>query len=425
MVKNIKTRMKRTSIIMVMICSLVFLPGKPAFAFCEQTVAIQAAANAAQTALTATINAIVAAASGTFTSTSTATTSLLRTRIDLMNTNIRSGLGDLWDLWRTGMQDMTKELSSSRSVQSASYGAFIDSRNQTRVQKELHLKEIEARRTYQPSEQACVIDSINPNYGRSLKVAEAVQNGYEYDYTEYLSNALNSRSESGSANVLRQRWADYSEHFCDPEANKGFAGCLASVANPNPNANLDISVSKTFFRGETLDLSDANTRLGAETLIRNIIGHVPEDPFSMEIMDTVVGQQRVLQHRSQMAKYNAVASVYTEILGERAPLGQNAPEVRALRESVGNTTGLSDNPSKHEIRQSIAEHLWDPQYYRDLGDGPNTSLQKQVHLQAYSLMMLDDLIAKTEKIALLYSMQLGHKLDGFGFLDPNKGAPVR
>lgn len=420
MAKGMKIGIRGALIVAVMSCSLILLTEKRAFS-CEQVPAITGAANAADATLTATINGIVLGASTTFTTTTNATTAMLRTRINLMNTRLRQNLADLWDLWRTAMQDMTQELSSSRSTQSMSLGAFMDSRSQVRTQKELHLKEIEARRTYQPSEQACIIDSINPDYGYSLKVAKAIQNGYEYDYTEYLTNVQGSLSENGPEGDLRQKWEDYSEKFCDPEANRNFAGCAAAVPNPNPNANLDISVSKTFFGAETVDLSDADIRLGAETLIRNIIGYIPKDPISIENMDEVVGRQAVLEHRSDLAKYNAVASVYTEILGERAPLGHNAAEVRALRDAVGNTTGLSNSPSKHEIRQAIVEHLWDPQYYRDLADGPNTSLQKQVHLQAYSLMMLDDLIGKTEKIALLYSIQLGNKLDRLEVADPNKG----
>jgi hypothetical protein len=72
------------------------------------------------------------------------------------------------------------------------------------------------------------------------------------------------------------------------------------------------------------------------------------------------------------------------------------------------------NPSVREIRESVIEQLWDPEYYKDLYDNPSTVLQKELYLKAYSLVMLNDIISKQEKISNAYAIETADMLQGMG-----------
>jgi hypothetical protein len=68
------------------------------------------------------------------------------------------------------------------------------------------------------------------------------------------------------------------------------------------------------------------------------------------------------------------------------------------------------NPSLREIRASVIEQLWDPNYYKNLYDDPSTVAQKEVYLKAYGLMMLYDMISKQEKISNAYAVETANVL---------------
>ena len=73
--------------------------------------------------------------------------------------------------------------------------------------------------------------------------------------------------------------------------------------------------------------------------------------------------------------------------------------------------GPDNAPSIREIRQSIIEQLWDPNFYKNLGDNPVTISQKELYLKAYGLSMLYDMISKQEKISTAYAIETGAILE--------------
>ena len=71
----------------------------------------------------------------------------------------------------------------------------------------------------------------------------------------------------------------------------------------------------------------------------------------------------------------------------------------------------SPTPSLREIRQSIIEQLWDPNFYKNLDDNPTTTAQKELYLKAYGLVMLYDMIEKQEKISNAYAIETAALLE--------------
>ena len=108
---------------------------------------------------------------------------------------------------------------------------------------------------------------------------------------------------------------------------------------------------------------------------------------------------------------DAVGALAWSVVADRSP-GKPAPEIKAIRQKSGAPEMLiSDKPSRREIRQAIIEQLWDPNYYKELFDNPNTISQKELYLKAYGLVMLSDMIEKQEKISTAYAIETANMLD--------------
>jgi hypothetical protein len=71
----------------------------------------------------------------------------------------------------------------------------------------------------------------------------------------------------------------------------------------------------------------------------------------------------------------------------------------------------SANPSARETRQAFIEQLWDPNYYKDLYNEPSTIGQKEVYLKAYGVYMINEMVAKQEKIADVYAVETANLLN--------------
>ena len=316
---------------------------------------------------------------------------------------------------------MTKQLAAgiideTRQILSGEDGSAL-----TNLAREKQLLEADAKKRYQPTPTACQFDTTARYLGRSRQTSGALTTGYALDFNKIGSNEKNSPAATGSGSLQQARWQVYKTKFCDPAANGGKAGCTT----PQPTATAAVTPSKTIFAKETIDLSSADTREAVSQLMFNITGYAAPDPVLLGAVPSAVGLQQWQENREYTAQMDAVGALAYSVIADRAP-GASAPEIQALR-MKGGITDASPTPSAREIRQAVIEQLWDPTYYAELYDSPQTIPQKELYLKAYSLVMLYDLIAKQEKISNVYAIETANMLDKAykSLRSASAGAPVR
>ena len=122
---------------------------------------------------------------------------------------------------------------------------------------------------------------------------------------------------------------------------------------------------------------------------------------------------------------DAVGALVYSVVADRMP-GQEALNIQKMRQRMG-VMDASATPSTREIRESLIEQLWDPNYYKELYDNPGTIAQKELYLKAYSVMMLYDMIEKQEKISNVYAVETANMLNrsASGRGSASGGMPVK
>ncbi|MEZ0225637.1 MAG: hypothetical protein ACAH83_13860 [Alphaproteobacteria bacterium] len=334
-----------------------------------------------------------------------ATQAFLIRALDLMEDTILNKLRQFWDRWLFALKDMTAQLSGSLNDGTRHLDSLFDSSNETENARMLQEVEFNAKKQYQTTDQGCRFDTSARYMNSAMRTGTFVSQGLTKDLNIEANNAAGSPGAAGQASVDNSRWGIYQSTFCDAVSNGGYPGCAA--AGPRPNG--DTQPSKTLFGKETIDMTNADDRRAVEALTYNITGFEVPDPFALNVLLSPQGKEQRARNREYMAQMDAVTSLVTSLVGERTP-GPASPEIQQLRNKMG-ITDASANPSEREIRQSVIEQLWDPNYWVDLGDSPATIKQKELYLQAYNVLMLYKIIEKTEKISNAYAIETANMLN--------------
>ena len=147
----------------------------------------------------------------------------------------------------------------------------------------------------------------------------------------------------------------------------------------------------------------------ADSMIFNVTGYQVPEPIVAGALGTTAGIEQMFMRREYMAQMSAAGSLLYSAMADRAP-GVEALSVQMMRQMMG-APNPSLKPSVREIRQSIIEQLWDPNFYKNLGDNPATMAEKELYLKAYGLTMLYDMISKQEKISTAYAVETATLLE--------------
>jgi len=278
---------------------------------------------------------------------------------------------------------------------------------------------------YLPTNEGCRFDTTANYMATANRTRRAARTALGHDLASVGMNTKGSDAALGPAQLQQVRWNRYATLFCDPDANGGKPGCTGG-----PLVAADVTPSKTYFEHETIPMDDGtngdNWRIASTELVYNITGYEASKPVAKTALESSVMQDRRAEQRAYATQMDAVAALVNDIVADRTP-GPAAPEVKAIRVKAG-VTDASDHPSAREIRQSIIEQLWDPNYYVDLQDASATTSRKELYLSAYNLMMLNLIVEKTEKIANALAVQTGNLLDfgqGDKRSDQQQANPVR
>lgn len=412
-----KQKKENRWVVIALFLLFIQLPLKNAFAQCELPTEIQMGAQTLDQMQSGAVDLMVE-------SIKTAVT-LSEQLVEATYTTPEIGLIPIWGVsirsvmrkWIDGMikkgfAPMTQQLNAIKVDQARNLGTSIETENQTKTQREIQVREAQSVKKFTPNEYACVADSSARYAAEAQSTARAVESGIVTEISDMGLNTAGSAVDDGRGEGINQRWKIYSENFCNNQANNGAAGCAAAL----PDAGADVAVGKTLFRNETIDLKTPANQLAVKELVQNLASFEPAERIKPNTLNNATGREYMLRQRRLQAQMNAVTGVLSGIVGERAPgSGTVAAEVAAARRDAGvPASEISDTPSKRELRQAVIDKLWSPQFYRDLGDEPNTIIQKEVYLKAYSNALLYDLIAKTEQVAMLFSVQLGNMSDEVG-----------
>ena len=418
-------RMGRTIVAMTTVLGLVGLmfvsSQRQAEAFCEDPFTMAAGVAGA---IAAQVSALMAAflasqacpgACGTlpnlYALSIEATQSFLIKSIDTMEDTVLKSLEKMWDNWLLALKDMTAQLSGSLNDGTRHLDSLFDSSNETENERLLQETEHRAKKQYQTTDQGCRFDTSARYLNSTMRTGNFISQGMTKNQSVEGNNQAGTNGAVGQSGENKGRFATYQSTFCDAVSNNGYPGC----ATPGTMPNADTMPAKTLFGKETIDWNgdnqvDKDERAAVEALTYNITGFEVPDPFAPGILTSTAGKEARAHDREYLAQMDAVSSLVTSLVGERMPSGKPTPEIQALRNKLG-VTDASDHASEREIRQSVIEQLWDPNYWVDLGDSPGTTAQKEVYLQAYNLMMLYKIVEKTEKIANAYAIETANMLD--------------
>jgi hypothetical protein len=360
-----------------------------------------------------------------------------------------------WECW--GRQVLAGILDESRQQ-----GSITDATNEQNAAIDEQEERIRSGFNNQPTDQTCRFDTTAYSLSPARSLSYALQEGYEADFTAFGNNEKAKEKEQsiaqyGPAEMQNQLWSSYVANFCDYLAENGNAGCKPDPLPPNfavppagtvdPNmqqyADMDALPTTLLFAQDTINMRATTSLLAANQMIFNVTGYRIPDPILTGALGSVSGVEHTLDRRRYMTQMDTAAALLYSLIADRAPSPSPAPDacvsptdgkigscIYALRQYLGvvpfvqhyiNAYQVGDvpppfllsaniNPSLREIRASVVEQLWDPNYYKNLYDNPATVGQKEVYLKAYGLMMLYEMIEKQEKISNAYAVETANVL---------------
>ena len=389
---------------------LMFSSG--AFAQCEDIGSVRGAADTVDANQFTQINLMMAALQALY----TAEMAVVQAAISVELNALLQPQDWFWDRWFYAWQDMTKQLSSSELDETRQLGSALDANNVSNAALLIQIEQADAKKRYQPTDQACVFDTTARYMSQSSVLRDAISTGYSLDFSMIGNNQVGFPAQYGPASLHNLRWNIYQTKFCDMTSNSGFSGCPGVT----PATNAHIMPSRTLFARETIDITDPDIRDAVTELIYNITGYIAPNPImagALALSSPSALQQRQT-NREYITQMDAVSALVYSVVADRIPgrtipgVAGEAPEIRDMRTKMGIAFADSSlTPSVREIRQAIVEQLWDPGYYKELYDSPSTITQKEIYLKAYSLVMLYDVISKQEKISNVYALETANMLD--------------
>jgi len=403
----------------VLLAGMLVAGSTRAEAQCEAAVTLPAAAGVAG-ANAGAIEAATIALMTTYTLEITATQGVLITLMELMEQAILDRMNQFWEDWEDALQGMTAQVHAGINDQTRQMSSMFDTSNLTDMARTIQQQEDRAKKQFTPSEQGCRFDTTAVSRAQAVRRTKAYENIMSKETTDIGGNKEGTIGANGPGEFIAERWNRYASAFCDPNANSDAPLCSGSM----PDANAQITPSRTIFGQETIDMSNPNTYLAVEELKYNITGFEPPQPVGS--FKHAAGKESRQSTRGYLAQMDVANALVSSVIAEREP-GEEAPAIAAIRSSVGVATP-SDKPSEREIRQATIEQFFDPNYYINLIDNPSVVAREETFLYAYNLMLLYKLIEKTEKIANAYAVQTanilqagtGGALSGIGNVVPTR-----
>ncbi|TAL39715.1 MAG: hypothetical protein EPN97_01795 [Alphaproteobacteria bacterium] len=339
------------------------------------------------------------------------------------DTNIRTGLSDLWqNRWLPAMMDMTRQLSAIQVDQTRAMGSMADAEQ---MEESINLKQktqVDALRRYQPNEQVCQVDSMmrsnapcnaaqgcGPN--KAFRMARAMTGGYAKEDELHRGNYLGTPAASGTAVDQLSRWEEYVQFFCDPA--RGAQGCPAAGTLPGRHVDL---AGLLWGDKQTIDMSQPTERRVVSAVQRYLISPSTPDPVPPTAVTTPDGQAELLHRRTMDARFNTIFNVVAQMVSERA--SGSFIDVSAIRLSAGlppaDTTLPAEGASYRELMEALTrDRFHNPEYIVRMVNAPEEVVREQGAINAIKMQQMNDLYKRLEEMvfmeAAIYADELDHQ----------------
>ena len=124
-----------------------------------------------------------------------------------------------------------------------------------------------------------------------------------------------------------------------------------------------------------------------QELIYNITGYDATSAVAKGAALSNDASINTIESRSYLAQMDIVGSLIYSQIGERFPIatedGGKTNLIQAVRMAIG-ASFPSPTPSLYEIKKTVVEELWTPEYYLDLTNEAFRIEPKEIYLQAIS-----------------------------------------
>lgn len=231
---------------------------------------------------------------------------------------------DWWfNTYLPDLQDMTKQWNTAILDQSLSLGQFMDASNQTKQQDVLQTREVEAMERYKPSENTCSMASIAPGLQRALQSSRAMKSAMLHESASRALNLPGSGTESGARVYHSSEWANYCTIFADPTDNRGVTNGCGGVAGLR---GADVDVERFLFR-DTINMNNANERLAAQTILKNLVDYWVHEPIHISAANTAQARKQINARNHYATLRQAVVEPVAGIIARRSAIPNSGYEV--------------------------------------------------------------------------------------------------
>jgi hypothetical protein len=391
---------------------------------------------------------------------------------------------DWWDtFWfynlLPSMQDMTKQISVNYADEVRAIQTSVDGQQGGESQGARKRAEIEARKTYAPSEGAAVMATMMGGQERASAMGQAMQKALQDQALSIGLNQAGTPSAAGYAAAEHARQELYEKTFCDPRSNGG--GNICQGANPD-YYNIDTQITKQIYAKLTIDLIGSSARPSASAsadpgfkhpfsflvssaeagppappappptgqtlsvlptssnaipvdavsaMLENMVGSPAMDPIPSKALRGAAGEERFLKRRPWLARYAAVRSVPEMVVGRRMPGSKLGPKdvnpwVADLRGAAGVPPGqISDNPSYREVMHALTVDRFNSGKFAAGQITDESAIEKEkLIMNSLFLMQLRDYYELLERTALTLSVQVSMMADDAALPGVRQLSPV-
>ena len=380
------------------------IPVKESRAICETTIQVTGSQAASETAQSSAVTSVIESIKGFITPILSALQLDMLNQIQAMSDFFRGQMGDTWGEWQDLYKGMTAQLHTAEIDQSRVKGSINDAGNYLEHKLENEQNEVEARKRYEVSEESCVYDSTLPAYNKVATIALSAESKVASKFSTGYVN-----TSAPVINITANQFNENRALFCNPAENGGNNNC------PGTSPRMDEDVEISVLDSDTIEITNpVEDALVMETTVDNLLGRPKSHKIPPSALQGSAGREAALKKRASAAQLDLAAGLISTPMTERLPQGINVGGWRPLLESIGIPPNLiSDTPSKHEMLQGYIEYMQNPEFYQRLGGGEATLAQKDLHVKAIKLMLMDSDLAYTEKLMSMFSVQLANYLDQY------------
>ena len=286
----------------LLVCGMLVGGAKQAEAQCEAAVTIPAA-TAAAAANVAAIEAATIALMALETLEITAVQATLIALMEVMEQSILDRMNQFWEDWEDAWQGMTAQVHAGMNDQTRQMSSMFDTSNMTELSRMIQRDEDKAKKQFTPSQQGCRFDTVAVHRAQAHRTTAKYQNIMVKEVTDVGGNKAGSLGSTGTGEMLAERWRRYESAFCDPDSNGGNASCTGAM----PDANANITPSRTIFGQETIDMSNPNNYLAVNEIMFNITGF--EAPPPVDSLSQPQGKEARQRSRNYLAQMDVATAL--------------------------------------------------------------------------------------------------------------------